>query len=262
VASAMSTVEVCVRDLFGFPVVGAAVTLTASRTEGTTAVYRSDRGFSGSDGCARFLGLAADTVAVGAWRRGLAPAWLPALPLHGESLAIELVLGAGLPLDVEIVDERGQPRDVDTVEIAGTPVLLRAEHLATGSYRFTGLPEGTIGIVATDHARTWRIEHDLRVPVAQLVIPRSGALSVTWQLPIGACSHPQLFVFTEPAGWGNHVAVDETAFLQGGPVLIEGLAPGDYRVELRCSNGVDARCSGSATVGSGLVGRIALESGP
>jgi hypothetical protein len=213
----------------------AEVTLNAVRNEARgdpRSAYRS----TDEEGRAAFVGIAADTVSVWATRAGYAPMWRSALPLDRDPLQIVLTLESGPSVDVEIVDGSGRPRDVDSVELRGVPMSVLAERVATGLYRFPAFPRAATGVIASVQGRTWMTPHTASEPVAHLVVPASGALSVTWgRLPEG-CEPNGIFISSEPPGWSWFEHLDAGTLAGRGPVRFETLAPGDYNVRLNCPN--------------------------
>ncbi|HZL99710.1 MAG TPA: carboxypeptidase-like regulatory domain-containing protein, partial [Planctomycetota bacterium] len=254
----LRSLEVAVTDGAGRPI-DALVELVAAQDEAGGRQLRTWKLATDADGLAAFGRLAADSVSVAVNRHGFAPTWRTDVPLDRDPLRIELALDPGLPVDVEIVDESGQPRDVDAVEMRGTPMSVLAQRVAPGRYRFASFPEGANGIVASVQGRIWQTGHEARHPVARLVVPAPGALSVTWRhLPPGF-EPTGIFVVSVPPGWGSFELIDAAARARGGPLLLDDLVPGHYELRLHGSEGGGADLAAKATVTSGTTAAVRIE---
>ena len=214
----------------------AEVTLHADTREETFQPIPAQR-FTDSGGRAAFVGLAAERVSVWAKVEGFAPIWRDGILLDRDPVEIVLALEApSSGVDVEIVDDLGAPRDVDSVVLTGPPMTVLAERIAPGWYRFAHYPRAATGIVASVQGRTWNLKHSADEPLASLVVPASGSLSVTWdRLPAGYEPNG-VFITSDPPAWGWFEPLDAGLRAGRGPVRFETLAPGEYTVRLNCPN--------------------------
>lgn len=238
----------------------AEVTLQATRDDRQPPILRTAR--TDADGRVAFVGLAAERVAVWAVAPGYAPMWRGELSLDRDPLEIVLTLESGPRVDVEIADLQGRPRDVDSVQLVGPPMSVLADRIAPGLYRFAAFPRAATGIIASVQGRRWAVSHTASEPVAHLVVPASGALSVTWApLPVD-CEPNGVFIASEPSGWSWFEPIDAATLAGHGPVLFKTLAPGDYSVRLNCPDSMHAQAvaelSVRATVQSGQTAQLRI----
>lgn len=255
----LHAVIVRLRDRAGHPVPGVTTRLVTALTHASTRTVQESQATSDADGLAHFAGSAAESVSITASHESFAPAWISDLPLDRDPLQIELVLDPGFPVEVEISDASGRPRDVDRVELRGSPVVVQARRIVTGRYRFDAFPETASGITAIVQGRSWPVDHSARQPVARIVVPAAGALSMSWDATRITCEEARIFVYSDPPGWGWYMSVDEAARDTGGPLRLGDLAPGDYLVQIECANGHRAEHSTRASVFSEVTTQVVLE---
>jgi hypothetical protein len=239
----------------------AEVTLQATRDASQQPVPRTER--TDAHGRVAFVGLAAERVDVWAVAPGYSPMWRGQLTLDRDPLEIVLTLENGPRVDVEIADLEGRPRDVDSLQLVGVPMCVLADRIAPGLYRFPAFPRAATGIIASVQGRRWSVSHSASEPVAHLVVPASGSLSVTWApLPLD-CEPNGIFISSEPSAWGWFEPIDAATLAGHGPVLFETLAPGDYSVRLNCPDSKHAQAvaelSARATVQSGKTAQLRIE---
>jgi len=264
VLSLTTSVELCdvvveVRDRLGRPVQDPVdVTLVAAFRNGSKRSLQTIREQT-SEGRVGFSRMAVESVSVTAQLDGFAPAWQADTPVDRDPLVVVLTLDPGFTVDVEIVDEHGRARDVDAVTLRGAPVGMPARWLGPGRFRFPAFPAEATGITVSAQGRHWSIDHDARQPTARIVVPAAGELSVSWDPLEAGCGVQGLFIYSEPPGWGWFQQVDVATLARGGPVLIDDLAPGDYRLEVPCVSNYGPGRNGRATVQSGRMTAVRIE---
>lgn len=181
------------------------------------------------------------------------------VPLHGT--AVELKLEPALRVTIEVIDEAGHPiADAKAFTLRGG-FTTTTHSLGGGRFETGGLSSETIGIRVQVAGKTYEQDHNPADPIAEVVVPLHGSLSVEFKPPAqpGPGKYSVAIRYMNSEEWIFQSQLLSAADDWNCDFLL--VYPGEYEVSAKYSPSAEEEASGLNKAAIGEMRTVRVEAG-